>query len=119
VLIRRDPLRAQHLRDADAAVARLGFGSAFDFVSRLVFPREVAAWRPNIVLIRMNRATRLCPRGDFVHVGALGGYQDLQYYRRCDHLIANTGAIVDFAVAAGWRDRILARYRSFFAQIAA
>jgi hypothetical protein len=68
----------------------------------------------------MNRATRLCPRGDFVHVGPLGGYQDLKYYRRCDHLIANTATIVDFAVAAGWpRARILARYRSLFAQIAA
>jgi glycosyltransferase involved in cell wall biosynthesis len=55
----------------------------------------------------MSRATRLCPRGDFVHVARLGGYYDLKYYGRCDHLIGNTRAIVDYAVAEGWpRDRI-------------
>ena len=50
----------------------------------------------------MSRATQACPRGDFVHVARLGGYYDLKYYRRCDHLIANTRAIVDYAVADGW-----------------
>ncbi len=75
--------------------------------TRRAFRREIAAWQPNIVLTWMSRATRLCPRGDFVHVARLGGYYDLKYYRRCDHLIGNTRAIVDYAVARGWpRDRI-------------
>ncbi len=107
VLIRRDALRAQRLREAGVAVAELAFGGAFDFASRLAFRREVADWRPHIVLSWMNRATQLCPHGDFVHVGRLGGYYDLKYYRRCDHLIANTRAIADYAVASGWpRDKI-------------
>jgi glycosyltransferase involved in cell wall biosynthesis len=107
VLIRRDRDRAQQLRDAGVAVAELGFGGAFDVVSRLAFRREIARWRPHIVLSWMNRATRLCPRGDFVHVGRLGGYYDLKYYRGCDHLIGNTRAILAYAVAAGWPgDRI-------------
>jgi glycosyltransferase involved in cell wall biosynthesis len=56
----------------------------------------------------MSRATWLCPRGDFVHVARLGGYYDLKYYRRCDHLIGNTRAIVDYATAKGWpRERIV------------
>ena len=37
-----------------------------------------------------------------MHVARLGGYYNLKYYRRCDHLIANTRAIVDYAVANGW-----------------
>jgi glycosyltransferase involved in cell wall biosynthesis len=107
VLIRRDRDRSQRLRDAGVAVAELGFGGALDVASRLAFRREIADWRPHIVLSWMNRATRLCPRGDFVHVGRLGGYYDLKYYRRCDHLIGNTRAIVAYAVAAGWpEDRI-------------
>jgi glycosyltransferase involved in cell wall biosynthesis len=107
VLIRRDPVRAQRLRDAGVTVAELAFGGALDLPSRFAFRREIAHWRPDIVLSWMNRATRLCPRGDFVHVGRLGGYYDLKYYRRCDHLIANTRAILDYAVAAGWpRDKI-------------
>jgi len=107
VLIRRDPLRAQRLRDAGVAVVELAFGGVFDLASRVAFRGEIALWRPNVVLSWMNRATRLCPRGDFVHVGRLGGYYDLKFYRRCDRLIANTRAIVDYAVAAGWpQDRV-------------
>jgi glycosyltransferase involved in cell wall biosynthesis len=107
VLIRQDPARAQSLRAAGVAVVELAFGGPFDLMTRLAFRREIAAWRPNIVLTWMSRATRLCPRGDFVHVGRLGGYYDLKYYRRCDHLIGNTRAIVNYAVAKGWpRERI-------------
>lgn len=102
VLIRRDPGRSRELRAAGVTVGELRFGGAFDVATRFRFAREVAAWRPDIVLTWMNRATRACPRGDFVHVGRLGGYYDLKYYRCCDHLIANTRAILDYAVAAGW-----------------
>src|SRR5260370_21578233 len=107
VLIRSDPARSRSLRAAGVAVAELAFGGPFDLATRLAFRREIAAWHPDIVLTWMSRATRLCPRGDFVHVARLGGYYDLKYYRRCDHLIGNTRAIVDYAVAQGWpRERI-------------
>ena len=108
VLIRRNSRQAQCLRAAGIGVGELAFGGIFDLATRFAFGREVAAWRPDIVLTWMSRATRLCPRGDFVHVARLGGYYDLKYYRRCDHLIGNTRAIVDYAIAKGWpRERIV------------
>jgi glycosyltransferase involved in cell wall biosynthesis len=107
VLIRRDPARSQRLATAGIAVAEARFGGPLDLPSRCAFKSEIAIWRPDIVLTWMSRATRLCPRGDFVHVARLGGYYDLKYYRRCDWLVGNTRAIVDYAVAAGWpRTRI-------------
>ena len=107
VLIRRDADRSRRLLAAGVDVSELGFGGRLDVATRLGFRREIAAWRPDIVLTWMSRATQACPRGDFVHVGRLGGYYDLKYYRRCDRLIANTRAIVDYAVAKGWpQDRI-------------
>jgi glycosyltransferase involved in cell wall biosynthesis len=107
VLIRRDADRAQRLRAAGVEVDALDFGGPLDVVTRWRFRRAITAWRPDIVLTWMSRATRLCPKGDFVHVARLGGYYDLKYYRRCDYLIANTRAIVDYAVAEGWpADRI-------------
>jgi glycosyltransferase involved in cell wall biosynthesis len=107
VLIRRNPARAQSLRNASVEVVELAFGGFFDLETKRAFQHEIASWRPNIVLTWMNRATRLCPRGDFAHVGRLGGYYDLKYYRHCDQLIANTRAIVEYAVGNGWpRDRI-------------
>jgi glycosyltransferase involved in cell wall biosynthesis len=102
VLIRRDVTRAQQLRDAGVAIGELGFGGPLDLATRLGFRREIAAWRPDIVLTWMSRATAVCPQGNFVHVARLGGYYDLKYYQRCNHLIGNTRAIVDYAVAAGW-----------------
>jgi len=102
VLIRRDPPRLQTLRAAGVEVAELAFGGHFDLTTRFGFRRAIADWRPDIVLTWMSRATRLCPRGDFVHVARLGGYYDLKYYWCCDHLIGNTRAIVDYAVAEGW-----------------
>jgi len=102
VLIRRDPDRRRQLCQAGVAVSELGFAGRLDLATRFRFCRTVAAWRPHVVLTWMSRATSACPRGDFVHVARLGGYYDLKYYRRCDHLIANTRAIVDYAIAGGW-----------------
>lgn len=108
VLIRRNRSWAQYLRAAGVGVGELGFGGIFDLATRFAFGREIAAWRPDIVLTWMNRATQLCPRGKFVHVARLGGYYDLKYYRHCNHLIGNTRAIVDYAIANGWpRERII------------
>ena len=107
VLIRRDFGRSQILRAAGVGVSELAFGGPLDFSTRLAFRREIAQWRPDFVLTWMSRATWHCPRGDFVHVARLGGYYDLKYYQRCDHLIANTRAIAEYAILRGWpRERI-------------
>jgi glycosyltransferase involved in cell wall biosynthesis len=102
VLIRYDAARAEKLRAAGVSVGELAFAGRFDLRTRLALRHEVRSWRPDIVLTWMSRATVLCPRGDFVHVGRLGGYYDLKYYRRCDHLIGNTRALVEYAVRRGW-----------------
>src|SRR5260370_32296703 len=102
VLIRRNSGRATCLRAAGVEGGELAFGGPLDLTTRRAFRREIAAWRPDVVLTWISRATRLCPRGNFVHVARLGGYYDLKYYRRCDHLIGNTRAVVGYAIAEGW-----------------
>jgi len=102
VLIRANPRRAAHLRQAGVQVTELPFGGAFDLSTRLGFRRAIAKFKPSHVLTWMNRATKFCPRGDFVHVGRLGGYYDLKYYRQCHHLIGNTPDIRQWLVGQGW-----------------
>ncbi len=102
ILIRRDADRCAALRQAGLAPVELRFGGPLDLFSRHAFRREVAAYRPELVLTWMSRATAACPTGGFVHAGRLGGYYDLKYYRRCDHLIGNTPDIVDYIVREGW-----------------
>ena len=82
VLIRRDPARAHTLRAGGVAVGR----DPLRRRSRSRQPGARSAARsprsaPDIVMTWMSRATRFCPRGDFVHVARLGGYYDLKYYR--------------------------------------
>ena len=102
LIIRRDAERARALRDGGLPPAELPFGGVLDLGTRLGLRRILREYRPEVVLTWMSRATRLCPRGDFVHVGRLGGYYDLKYYRRCDHLIGNTRDIVAYVTRAGW-----------------
>ncbi len=104
VLIRRDADRAARLSGRHLDVIELPFGGAFDFVTGSGFRQAVDDFSPHVVLTWMNRATRFCPRpkGRFVHLGRLGGYYNLKYYRHCDYLIGNTRAIVDYMVAEGW-----------------
>jgi hypothetical protein len=102
IAIRRDARRAGQLRAGGLAPIELPFGGIFDFRTRRVLAREIAAFRPDVVLTWMNRATRHCPQGRFVHVGRLGGYYNLKYYRACGHLIGNTPDIVAYCSARGW-----------------
>jgi glycosyltransferase involved in cell wall biosynthesis len=107
VVIRRDAERAATLRQGGVEPLELPFSGRLDLATRLGLRRAVARFRPQVVLTWMNRATMLCPRGDFVHVARLGGYYDLKYYRRCNHLIANTRDIAEYLAAAGWpRERV-------------
>ena len=111
VVMRRDARRAAALRAGGLAPMELAFGGIFDIATRHAFAREIESFRPDLVLTWMGRATRHCPERTpdrrFVHAARLGGYYDLAYYRRCDHLAGNTRDIVAYCVAQGWpRDRV-------------
>jgi glycosyltransferase involved in cell wall biosynthesis len=102
VVIRRDADRAAMLRDGGVEPVQLSFGGALDLITKRRLSREVRAYRPDVVMTWMNRATVKMPRGRFLHVARLGGYYDLKYYRHCDHLVGNTPAIVEHVIAHGW-----------------
>jgi glycosyltransferase involved in cell wall biosynthesis len=108
VLIRRDERRAAVLADAGLSdVHPLAFGNRLDVATRVAFRNHVRAFVPDIVFTWMNRASIIAPKSPlgatkFVRVARLGGYYDLKYYRGCDYLIGDTGAIVDYLTANGW-----------------
>ncbi|HEX6978421.1 MAG TPA: glycosyltransferase [Alphaproteobacteria bacterium] len=112
IVMRSDPVRAGKLRTAGIEPVQLRFGGVFDVGTRLALARELSAYRPHVVLTWMSRATQLMPPrfltgGKYVHVARLGGYYDLKYYRRCDHLVGNTRKIVEYIRDGGWpADRV-------------
>ena len=103
VALRPYPARVAALKAAGIAPVELPFrGGLFDTATPRGLRALIEEYRPRVVLSWMNRATSLCPRGDFVHVARLGGYYDLKYYRGCDHLIANTRGIAAYLTENGW-----------------
>jgi len=101
-VIRTHAKRAAQLRGAGVETVELPFGGAFDFKTKKSFQKEIDRFKPDVVLTWMNRATDLCPPGDFVHAARLGGYYNLKYYEGCDHLIGNTEDIVEYLRNEGW-----------------
>lgn len=109
VLIRENKARANSLREAGIEPLELPFGGMLDRRTQRAFKHEIKTFQPQVVMTWMNRASKMCPKGDFVQVGRLGGYYDLKYYRNCDHLIGNTEDIVSHIVGQGW-DKNRAHY---------
>ncbi len=102
VVIRDNPARAKLLRDGGVEPVELPFGGAMDWRTGRGLKKQIAAFKPDIVLTWMNRATAMCPEGDFIHVARLGGYYDLKYYQKCDHLVGNTDDIVSYLTKQHW-----------------
>ena len=106
-VIRRNGARAARLAGVGLRPVQLGFGGPLDLFTGLKLTRALKEFGPRVAIAWMNRAARFTPQGPWVLAGRLGGYYDLDYYRRCDHLIGNTRGIADWIAAQGWpADRV-------------
>jgi glycosyltransferase involved in cell wall biosynthesis len=117
LVIRPEQQRERRLKDAGISLATAGFGGTLDFATSRVLKREIDAFRPDVVLTWMNRATAFCPRagegGGFRHVGTPRGYYDPKYYRRCDHLVVTTEDLARFYTGHGWSSERLSVIPNF------
>lgn len=99
--IRAEPNRLKALQDAGIRTRIFRFGGWWDFKTRFGVSRMAAQEQPDIVLAWMNRAAAVMPKGPWVSMARLGGYYDLKYYRRCNHLIGNTPDICRYLTGKG------------------
>lgn len=117
-VIRRDADRAARLRAGGLAPVELGFGGALDLLTGPRLRRVLEGFAPDVTVAWMNRAARFAPKGPWTLVGRLGGYYDLKYYRRCDHLVGNTRDITRWIVAQGWPEARAHHVPNFVADLA-
>ena len=120
-VIRTDAERAARLGAAGLRPVELGFGGMFDLMTGRRLRAALEGFRPEVVVAWMNRAARFTPRGAYTLVGRLGGYYDLKYYRRCDHLVGNTRDIVRWIAKQGWppqRAHYLPNFANDFSAVA-
>ncbi len=105
VLIRKNEARKTRLNAGGVDPVELKFSGIFDWQTPLAIKRIIKDFKPDIILTWMNRATKMCPvpkNNNFIHVARLGGYYNLKYYQRCDHLIGNTLDLVDYLIMEKW-----------------
>jgi len=106
-VIRRDADRAARLRAGGLAPVELPFGGYLDLRTGPRLAEALARFAPEVVVAWQNRGARFAGgvaqgRRPWTLVGRLGGYYDLKYYRRCDHLVGNTLGLRDWFVRQGW-----------------
>ena len=101
-VIRKNEERRKTFDDANVPVQELKFGGKLDILTPRKLQQLANDFQPDIALAWMNRASAIMPKGDFVKVARLGGYYDLKYYQRCDHLVGNTQDICDYLIKQGW-----------------
>ncbi|HUT49855.1 MAG TPA: glycosyltransferase [Alphaproteobacteria bacterium] len=106
VVMRPNEARRRALEGAALSVAEAPFGGRLDLRTRKLIAAEIDAFKPDIVMSYMSRASRFVPRSKsergYVTIGRLGGYYDLKYYRHLDHLVCNTRDLVDYVISEGW-----------------
>ncbi|MDE2333954.1 MAG: glycosyltransferase [Rhodospirillales bacterium] len=100
-IIRSEPARAARLAAAGLEPLGLRFGGPLDRLTRPRIARALRAFRPDIAMTWMSRASMHAPRGPWVLVGRMGGYYDPKYFRTCDHLVGNTHGIVAWLRSRG------------------
>jgi glycosyltransferase involved in cell wall biosynthesis len=105
-VIRDYPDRVDKLVSLGVETKVLPFGRWLDFRTLVTLKTIIEDWEPDVVLSWMSRATEICskvlPRSGPVHVGRMGGYYKLKYFRKCHHLIGNTMGMVRYIGDLGW-----------------
>jgi glycosyltransferase involved in cell wall biosynthesis len=104
VVMRPYPRSLEVLRKAGIEPVAARFGGFFDLQTGRRLQRVIDTFRPELALTYMSRASAALPRGDHVHIARLGGYYDLKYYRKCDHLICVTPDLKAHCVKHGFAE---------------
>ncbi|KUJ84571.1 glycosyltransferase [Microbulbifer flavimaris] len=99
--IRGHEHRLQSLKSGGVTAEGFRFGGPLNQVDRFRFRRALRAFRPDIVLSWMSRASKLTPKGDYTLVSRLGHYYNLKYYRHCDYWLGISRGICDYLVRGG------------------
>lgn len=115
-VIRSHPERAALIESGGVTPLQLPFRKWFDFSTKAALKREIDAFRPDVVMTWMSRASAICPTGDFLRLARLGGYYPIKNFQNCDHLICNTTDLIDHVVKSGWPAE-RAHYLANFARI--
>lgn len=102
IVIKKGAPVLERFQKAGLSAIELPFKKWFDFSTQKELSTLIKEYRPQIVQTWMNRASSLCPQGDFIRVGWFGGYYPKKHYTNCDYLVGVTPDIVKHQQGLGW-----------------
>ncbi len=105
VSIRPFEERIKLFKNEGIIVEKCHYRRLFSPIDKWKLKSQILDYNPNLVLSWMNRASEFTPDGNWTHVGRLGGYYNLKYYKNCDWLVANTKGIADWLIQEGWSSK--------------
>ncbi|MBV9062837.1 MAG: glycosyltransferase [Alphaproteobacteria bacterium] len=103
-VLKHNGIREAALGEAGVPFEVLPFWRRFDFSTEKRFRRIAASFQPDVVLTITGRGAAMTPPGGYALIGRLGGYYNLDYFRRCDYLVCNTPDLVRYVTEGGWPD---------------
>ncbi len=102
IACRSHPVRDRQLVDAGVSFENLKFGGALDLLTPLRLQQIANKYKPDVYLSWMSRAASMTPKGPFPKLARIGGYYNLKYFKKCDHLIGITPHLCEYLVQQGW-----------------
>jgi|SRR6185295_8689726 len=101
-LVKPNLAREASLSEAGIIYRTAPFGSAFDFATTPKFRQMTGEFKPDVVLAFAGRAASFMRRGDYVLIGRLGGYYNVNNFKQCDYLVCNAPDLVRHVTDGGW-----------------
>jgi glycosyltransferase involved in cell wall biosynthesis len=114
LVICRHEAREGRLRNAGCRVKAIAAQGLAKWLAPNAVNRIQAGYGPDFQLAWMSRAAgALSKVPGVVNLARLGGYYSLNYYKTCDHLIANTPGVVSYLVSEGWPEKKISMISNF------
>ena len=93
--------RLESLAEAGVPVSGFRFGGPLNFFDHHRYLKDLRAYRPDIVMTWMSRASKSTPNGNYKLVSRLGHYYKLKYYRHADYWVGISKGICDHLIRGG------------------
>ncbi len=114
LIIESQPSREQRLQSAGVDFRTLPMGKIGKaLLYNYQLKKQVEKFNPDLIVTWVNRASRKCPPTSAIVVGRLGGYYDINNYRKCDHLIVNTPDLVRHVTEHHWPESQVSMISNF------
>jgi glycosyltransferase involved in cell wall biosynthesis len=103
-VLKPNAAREQALQEAGIPYRTAKFRTPIDITTARILREAAESFGADIVLAFAGRAAAFAPRGNYVLIGRLGGYYNLNNFKKCDYLVCNAPDLLSHVKKGAWTD---------------